>query len=148
MCWKVDECQYLHGQMFHDGRQAKRKGGPIFCHGAPGAVLKQDWAVWRVWTRWGSMTALWFWQGHLETAPGNIKVCRSYGTGLTLLQTRFCGFIIKAESLCCEEFSMGILSRYLYSDYLWLWLKIAKFCYGSSLWITTEVFACILMTPE
>lgn len=33
------------------------------------------------------------------------------------------------------------------SDYPWQWLKIVKFCYGSCLWITIEVFECILMIP-
>lgn len=27
------------------------------------------------------------------------------------------GFLIKTESLCCKEFSMGMLPRCLYSDY-------------------------------
>lgn len=73
--------------------------------------------------------------------------CGPYWTEFTLLQMGFCGFFIYTESLCCKEFSMGV-DRYLHSDYPWLWLKTAKFCYGLRLWITIEVFACILMTAE
>lgn len=152
MCWKVNECQYLHG-LFFEGRRAKCEGDPnmgsTFCHQALShhsqaglsclafldEVRQYDNSAVLPGTSGNSTRQHKVFVGRIEQSS---PCCRQ----------GFMGFSTKTECLCCKGFSTDVLSRYLYSDYPWLWLKTGKFCYGSNVWITTEVFACVLMTPE